>query len=141
MILWDVNVLVNAAAPTQEHHGVATALIQQAINAPASFALSELVLSAFVRITTNPRIAPPRALDDALAFCRDLRERPNAHIVAPGPRHWTIFEDLCVEVAAQGPSISDVYHAALAVEHGCEWVSFDRDFARFGGLRWRSPLD
>jgi len=83
-------------------------------------------------------------------------ERRRAHAGAPRRRHGTdpagdqrpgvvrartIFEDLCVEVAAQGPSISDVYHAALAVEHGCERVSFDRDFARFGGLRWRSPLD
>jgi len=28
-----------------------------------------------------------------------------------------------------------------AIEHNCDWISFDRDFARFPGLRWRSPLD
>jgi len=141
VILWDVNVLVNAAVPRQEHHGVAAALVEQAISTPVSFALSELVLSSFVRVTTNIRIVPPVALDDALAFCGDLRDRPNAHIVAPGRRHWAIFEELCIAVAAKGPLISDVYHAALAIEHNCDWISFDRDFARFPGLRWRSPLD
>jgi predicted nucleic acid-binding protein len=37
--------------------------------------------------------------------------------------------------------ISDAYHAALAIEHGCEWITADRHFARFAGLRWRHPLD
>ena len=30
--------------------------------------------------------------------------------------------------------------AALAIEHGAELVSADRDFARFSGLRWHDPL-
>jgi predicted nucleic acid-binding protein len=29
---------------------------------------------------------------------------------------------------------------AVAIEHGCEFVSTDRDFRRFPGLRWRHPL-
>jgi predicted nucleic acid-binding protein len=28
-------------------------------------------------------------------------------------------------------------HAALAIEHGCDWVTRDRDFAKFAELRWR----
>ncbi|MFC4112565.1 PIN domain-containing protein [Nonomuraea zeae] len=35
----------------------------------------------------------------------------------------------------------DAYLAALAIEHGCEFVTCDRDFARFEGLRRRSPLN
>jgi uncharacterized protein len=27
----------------------------------------------------------------------------------------------------------------VAIEHGCEWVTNDADFARFPGLRWRPP--
>ncbi|MXW35882.1 MAG: type II toxin-antitoxin system VapC family toxin, partial [Chloroflexi bacterium] len=26
------------------------------------------------------------------------------------------------------------------IEHGCELISTDSDFARFAGLRWRHPL-
>jgi predicted nucleic acid-binding protein len=31
--------------------------------------------------------------------------------------------------------------AALAIEHGCEFITADRDFAKFAGLRWRHPLN
>ena len=34
----------------------------------------------------------------------------------------------------------DAFLAALAIERGCEWITTDRDFARFRGLRWRHPL-
>lgn len=36
--------------------------------------------------------------------------------------------------------VADAHLAALAVEHGCELVSADADFARFPGLRRRNPL-
>jgi hypothetical protein len=29
--------------------------------------------------------------------------------------------------------------AALAIESGCEWVTFDRDYVRFPGLKWHVP--
>jgi predicted nucleic acid-binding protein len=29
---------------------------------------------------------------------------------------------------------------ALAIEHGCELITTDSDFARFSGLRWRHPF-
>ena len=32
------------------------------------------------------------------------------------------------------------WHAALAIEHGCDWLSTDGDFSRFPGLKWRHPL-
>jgi predicted nucleic acid-binding protein len=42
---------------------------------------------------------------------------------------------------ADSSSLADVMDAAVAVEHGATWISKDRDFARFRGLRWRHPLD
>jgi len=33
----------------------------------------------------------------------------------------------------------DAAHAAVAIEHGALWVTLDRDFARFPGLRWAPP--
>jgi predicted nucleic acid-binding protein len=43
------------------------------------------------------------------------------------------------EVGARGNIVTDAWYAALAIEHGCTWISFDRDFARFPGLDWRAP--
>jgi hypothetical protein len=61
--------------------------------------------------------------------------------VEPGTRHWEIFERLCIECSAQGNLIPDAYLAALAIESSCEWITTDRDFGRFEGLRWRHPLE
>jgi toxin-antitoxin system PIN domain toxin len=142
VILFDVNVLLNAHRSGQEHHEVARRLLETVVNAPEPFALSELVLSSFVRIATNPRaFAVPTPLDDAFRLANSLLARSNARIVRPGDRHWGIFEQLCRRIQARGALIADAQHAALALEHGCEWISFDRDFAKFPGLRWRHPLD
>jgi predicted nucleic acid-binding protein len=58
----------------------------------------------------------------------------------PGPHHWNIFCRLCKEVAAKGNLISDTYLAALVIETCSEWITTDRDYSRFPGLRCRHPL-
>jgi toxin-antitoxin system PIN domain toxin len=142
VILFDVNVLLNAHRVEQPDHEVARRLLERTVGDARPFALSELILSSFVRIATHRRVLkPPTPLRDALDFCDGLRSRPNARIVSPGARHWTLFTDLCRQADAVGNLATDAYLAALAIESGCEWVSFDRDFARFAGLSWRSPAD
>lgn len=86
-----------------------------------------------------PTFDPPAPLESALAFASAVRDRPNAVPVSPGPRHWPIFLDLCREVGASGNLVPDAWLAALAIEQGCEFVTTDRDFARFPGLRTRHP--
>src|SRR5438477_407916 len=70
-----------------------------------------------------------------------LRARPNCVPIAPGPRHWEVFTGLCRRAGARGNLVPDAYLAALAIESGSEWITADRGFARFPGLRWRHPLD
>jgi len=99
------------------------------------------VLSGFVRVATHPRIfSPPAPIDEALAFANALRTQPNAVLLTSGPRHWEIFERLCLDAGAKGNLVADAYLAALAIETGSEWITTDRDFSRFDGLRWRHPL-
>lgn len=103
--------------------------------------LSELVLSGFLRIATNPRVfSPPAPIERALAFADVLRAHTSTVVLAPGERHWDIFRQLCVDAGARGNLVPDAYLAALAIESGSEWITTDRDFARFPGLRWRHPL-
>ena len=75
-----------------------------------------------------------------MAFAEAFRGQPNAVTVAPGVRHWGIFGELCESAGARGNLIPDAWLAALAIESGCEFVTTDRDFARFDALRWRHPL-
>jgi toxin-antitoxin system PIN domain toxin len=91
-----------------------------------------------LRIVTHPRVFhPPTPLSSALEFCRILRHQPNAVVVEPGQRHRSIFTDLCARAGARASLVTDAFFAALAIESGCEWITTDRDYARFPGLRWR----
>ena len=141
MILVDVNVLVNAFREAAPEHVAYRAWLVSTIAKDEPFGVSELVLSSFVRVATHPRVFdPPASVQEALRFAEALRSQPNAVIVAPGPRHWGIFSRLCAGAAAKGNLVPDAYLAALAIESGCEWITGDRDFSRFPGLRWRHPL-
>jgi hypothetical protein len=140
MILPDVNVLIYAFRQDSPHHALCHAWLTGIVAGEARFGLSPLALSALVRITTNPRVfRQPSALAEAFGFCDYLRDQPNCEIVTPGDRHWSIFRRLCQETDTTGPRITDAWFAALAIEAGCEWVTMDRDFARFPGLRWARP--
>jgi toxin-antitoxin system PIN domain toxin len=141
VLLPDVNVLVYAhRAESPDHERYADWVLQLA-RGTEPFGLSELGCSAFVRIVTNPKIwDEPTTLEDALGFIEQLRRRSNARPLTHGPTSWDIFAALCREAKARGKLVADAYHAALAVEHGCEFVTADGDFARFAGLRHRHPL-
>lgn len=136
----DVNVLVYAFRSDSQHHAICKAWLDRTVLSDSAFATSRLALSAVVRITTRfGQATTPSSLDDAFGFCSDIVVRPNCCLVEPGPRHWAIFERLCRETDTTGPRVTDAWFAALAIEHGCEWITFDRDYARFPGLKWSVP--
>lgn len=141
MILCDVNVLVYAFREDAQRHGEYRAWLREQVDKPEAFGVSELALSGFVRVATHPRIfTPPTPVTAALQFADALRSQPNAVSLLPGERHWEIFSRLVIVANAAGNLAADAYHAALAIEQGCEWITTDREFARFPGLRWRHPL-
>jgi toxin-antitoxin system PIN domain toxin len=141
MILPDVNVLVYAHRHDLDDHLRYRTWLENMASSDATFGLADLVLSGFLRTVTNPRIFNhPTPLGIALPFAEELRARPNCAPISPGPRHWSIFCRLCREGGAKGNLVADAFLAALAIESGSEWITADRDFARFAGLRWRHPL-
>jgi hypothetical protein len=136
----DVNVLVYAHREELPEHDGCHRWLEQVVGGDAAFGLFELVLSGFVRVVTHPRVfRTPTPLAAALAFAAELRAQPNCVDVRPQERHWEIFGRLCRESGAKGNLVADAYLAALAIESGCEWVTTDRDYSRFQGLRWRHP--
>jgi toxin-antitoxin system PIN domain toxin len=142
MILADVNVLIYAHRRDAVDHERYRDWLEGSINGHSAFGVSELVLSSFLRVVTHPRIFDrPTRMDEALRFVESLRARPNAVTIAPGSRHWPIFAELCARAGVKGNLVPDAYLAALAIESGCEWITNDREYARFPGLTWRHPLD
>jgi toxin-antitoxin system PIN domain toxin len=140
VILPDVNVLIYAFRADSPRHSVCKPWLDAIVGGDAQFGLSPLALSAVARIATNPRIfRQPSSVEEAFAFCNNLLGQPHCEQVRPGPRHWAIFTRVCVEAGISGPRVSGAWFAALAIEHGCAWITFDRDYARFPGLEWREP--
>ena len=140
MILPDVNVLISAFRADLPQHAVCRPWLVEVVSGDARFGLATLVLSAVVRITTNGRIfTTPSPMTEAFAFCDSLLAQPHCQLVEPGEQHWDIFRRLCIEADVRGPRVTDAWLAALAIEAGAEWITLDRDFARFPGLDWRVP--
>jgi toxin-antitoxin system PIN domain toxin len=138
MFIADVNVLVYAFRADSPRHREFRGWLEGVIASSEAFGLSELVLSGVLRVLTHPRVFnPPTPPQKAVAFVEALRAQPNAVLLRPGDRHWEIFVDLCRSSSAKGNLVADAYHAALAIEHGAEWVTTDGDFTRFPGLRLR----
>jgi hypothetical protein len=138
--LADVNVLLAVFRRDHEFHDICRRWLERTLDSGESFAVAPLILAAVMRISTTPNIyAQPSKMSEAFEFSEALLEHPAALIVGPSREHWRIFRELCRAAKISGRHVTDAWHAALAVEHDCEWVTLDRGFSRFPGLRWRTP--
>ncbi len=138
----DVNVLVSAFRADATHHDRCRAWLDDAFSDRQPVGLSELVLSGVLRVLTHPRVFhPPTPTEAAGAFVEALLAQPETVTLRPGDGHWRIFRNLFVAHRLIGNRIPDAYHAALAIEHGCEWVTLDHGFSTYPGLMYLNLLD
>jgi uncharacterized protein len=141
VILPDVNVLLNAFRKDTPGHAQYRSWLGDIVNGATPYGISPQVLASVIRLATNPRIYRlPSRIDAVAGFASALMAQPHCQIIQPGPHHWNIFLQLCETANATGNLVPDAWFAALAMESGCEWITIDRNFARFDGLRWRPPF-
>lgn len=140
MKLLDVNVVLAAHRDDHPHFERARLWLEDALVTRSPFSVTDLVAGAFLRLATNSRIfSTPTPIAQAFAYLQALRSQP-AHVrLGPGPGHLELLERICHDADVTGDLVPDAQLAAIAIEHACELVSFDRDFARFTGLRWLRP--
>ena len=134
----DVNILIYAHRCDDRDHVFYRDWLERLANGPEPFALSALVSVTFVRIVTHPAFSPePTPLAQAITVIEALRARPNCRFLEPSVRHWTLFRQCAESARASGKRVADAQHAAVAIEHGCTWVTRDSDFYAFeaAGLR------
>ena len=142
MILVDVNLLVDATMTSARDHEEARSWLQSQLSGTARVGLPWISITGFVRVACQPRAwERPLPVGAALAVVRSWLSRPCAWIPEPGSRHLELLDALL----GQQPSVrlvTDAHLAAMAIEHGLELTSRDRDFARWAdlGLRSRDPL-
>lgn len=140
MVIPDVNVLVYAFRDDNPVHEESAAWLTGQVNGPAVFGMADRVVEGFIRIVTHPgAFKKPAPVTAAVEFAEELTGRSNCVRVRPGERQWGLFLELVVATDATGNSVSDAWLAALAIESGSEWVTWDKGFARYPGLKWSTP--
>lgn len=141
MILVDANLLLYAHDHYSPHHQGARGWLQGIMAGPEPVALSWIVVLAFLRLSTNPRVFQrPLPISRAGEVIEGWLADPRVRLLEPTERHWEILKRLLVAGQAAGSMVTDAHLAALAIEHGATLASADRDFARFPGLKLLNPL-
>ncbi|MBM4267084.1 MAG: type II toxin-antitoxin system VapC family toxin [Deltaproteobacteria bacterium] len=141
MILPDVNLLVYAHNEAAPRHASARAWWEETLTREQPVGIAWAVSLGFVRLITHASVLvdpvdPVEALDHVATWL----EREHVQVLDPGPRHLAVLRQLFSATGVAGGMTTDTHLAALAIEHQCELLSNDADFARFPGLRWRNPL-
>jgi len=140
VVIVDANVLLYAVDSTAAHHENSRSWLDRSLAGSEAVGLAWVVLLAFVRIATSPAIHPTAmSVDDALDQMETWLGAPAAVVAQPSARHVGVFGSLIRSVGTGGNLTTDAHLAALAIEHSAEIVSYDRDFARFTGVKHRIP--
>ena len=141
MILVDANMLLYAEDEQSAKHEAAREWWDGQLSENPGVCLCWPVISAFIRISTNPRVfTRPLTIEQAADRVSSWLGRPNVRIIQPTSQHWQTLHKLLVQGQAHGNLVSDAHIAAMAIDNGCELDSTDADFSRFRGLKWRNPL-
>jgi toxin-antitoxin system PIN domain toxin len=136
----DVNVLILAHREDVDRHVLWRGWLDSVRDADEVVGLPGHSIAGFVRIVTNVRaFSRPSTIDEAIGFVDALLDSTAVRRTEPGPRHWTLFSDLCRRASATGKLVPDAWLAALAIENRATLITADRGFARYPGLKWRDP--
>jgi toxin-antitoxin system PIN domain toxin len=142
VILVDVNILVEATMTSAPGHEAARSWLRDRLAGTARVGLPWASITGFMRVVGQPRAwERPMPVGGAISVVRSWLSRPCAWIPEPGPRHLDLLDAL-LQSQPSVRLVTDAHLAAVAIEHGLELCSHDRDFARWSdlGLRSRDPL-
>ena len=141
-MLVDANLLVYAVDADDAHHQPARRWLEDALNGTERVGLPWESLTAFVRLTTNPRVrSRPLTSIESREIVSGWLDADGVWVPQPTRRHAEILGQLLAGPGVTANLVPDAHLAAIAVGHGLTLCSADSDFARFGpALRWRNPL-
>jgi len=140
VVIVDANVLLYGVDVASMHHERSRTWLDRALGGAEAVGLAWVALLAFIRIGTNASLlANPMTVDEATQQVETWLGAPAAVVAQPTARHPGLLRGLLSDAGTGGNLTTDAHLAALAIEHGAEIVSYDRDFARFRGVRHRLP--
>jgi toxin-antitoxin system PIN domain toxin len=140
VVVVDANVLLYAVDRAATQHERSRSWLDASLAGTEAVGLAWIALLAFIRLGTNASIFPaPMSTDEATGQVETWLTAPAAVIANPTPRHASMLRGLLRDSGTAGNLTTDAHLAVLALEHGAEIVSYDRDFARFPGVQHRLP--
>ena len=141
MKIIDANLLIYAFTPGAPQHMAPRTWLERIYMEDDLVGIPRLVILAFLRITTNPRVmGVPATTIEAVARIDSLLNHPKTVVVECGSNHWSIFKTVVAQSGVTGPSLTDAHLAALAIEHGSTLCSHDEGFRRYANLKFENPL-
>ncbi len=95
MILVDANVLLYAEDSLSAHHAAARSWWDEQLSGTGPVGLCWPVLTAFIRITTNPRLHQrPLTVDEACERVQSWMDQSCVQLLHPTEHHWRFFQQM-----------------------------------------------
>ncbi|MBS1813789.1 MAG: PIN domain-containing protein [Acidobacteria bacterium] len=142
MIVLDANVLISAYDAQAEHHVSAKQLIEGTFSSSEPVAIPLQSVLAFLRIMTNTHLPGLRfTAQEAIEIVEEWWQQPQVRLLHAGEDHWHRLRTAMWEGSCRAGLTTDAHIAAITMECGGTLYSYDRDFSRFPGLRWRVPSE
>lgn len=140
MKLVDANVLLYAVNSDARHHQVSRRWLDEALSGSDTVAFAWVALLAFIRLSTKVGLFPsPLDIDGASNRVEAWLGAAPAVVVEPTVDHARVLRSLLAPIGVGGNLVNDAHLAALAIEHRCDIVTYDRDFGRFAGVVAHAP--
>jgi toxin-antitoxin system PIN domain toxin len=138
----DTNVLIYAEITTSEYHKTALTILTELSEGAIPWAIPWPCIYEFMRVATHPRVYhPPVPMAVALQDLQHLLQSPTLQLLSETSRHGEIMSGVLETSGVTGNLVHDAHIAALCIEHGIsEFISGDRDFARFSALNVTNPF-
>jgi toxin-antitoxin system PIN domain toxin len=138
----DTNILIYAEVESSERHAPARQILTELAEGTLPWAIPWPCIYEFLRLVTHPRIFhPPVPLDIVLEDLGQLLLSPSLVLLTETGRHFPVLNETIRQSGAAGNLIHDAHIAALCLEHGVsEFITGDRDFSRFAGLKLVNPF-
>lgn len=136
----DANVLLYAVNSAAARHQEARSWLDGELTGGSTVGFTWGSLLAFLRLSTKTGLFPrPLPVDAALDRVGEWLAQPTSVLLEPTAQHLQVLRGLLLGAGTGGNLTSDADLAALAMEHRGTVVTYDTDFGRFPGVRWRHP--
>lgn len=141
MIIPDANLLLYAYDSSSPFHEKARVWWENCLSGTETVGLCPVVIFAFVRIGTHPRVFDnPMPVETAASFVQDWLNRKVCRLVTTEPEDVTRALHLLRDIGVGADLTTDARIAAAALRLNAKIHSVDSDFLRFPGVRVINPF-